>query len=160
MLSVAPSNADPLLHGRVVSHLALVARLLGVSPPRITGDPTIRNVRAEAGSIAYNPKWIAGRSGSAELMGALAHEIAHLIFRDADRPDEPARAKELRADQMAGRVLAAAQIDPTAFRNILRDLDRTRRPAFHPRLSERLAAVDAGYTITTYGARWPQPLFG
>lgn len=123
-----------------------------VAPPvRLVTDGAA-NAFATRTEIVVNVRWIAGlldtycgdvacREGLA--LATVAHEIAHAVdpFLFTDRSPWP---RELRADRVAGRVLALVGASPHEFVRVLANLSPV-PTATHPPAMVRIAAVAEGH---------------
>lgn len=132
--------------------LATAAGALGVPLPPLFFQGELQNAVANHHAIWVDPEWIAELvrdacdpvSAQIAAVGVLAHELGHHVDPLLSHPHAGPWQKELRADRVAGRVLATVGAAPDAF---LRVVERASRIATmtHPPARLRLDAVLAGY---------------
>jgi hypothetical protein len=149
-------QADALRRARIrtllEAALATAAGALGVAVPPLFFHDELHNAVANHHAIWIDPEWVtelvreARDPLSAQLaaVGVLAHELGHHIDPLLSYPHDGPWQKELRADRIAGRVLATVGAAPDAF---VRLLGRAARVATrtHPPARLRVEAVFSGY---------------
>lgn len=132
--------------------LAVASSALGVRSPPLFFHGELHNAVANHHAIWIDPEWIAElvrearepMSAQVAAVGVLAHELGHHVDPLLSHPHAGPWQKELRADRVAGRVLATIGAAPDAF---LRVVERASRIATttHPPARLRLDAVLSGY---------------
>jgi hypothetical protein len=125
-------------------HLALSVAFLAEPVDRAT-------LRSDRNQIAVSTKMLALLSDDAELAGIIAHQLAHLVDRDAVQLPGYTPDQERLADRLAVEFMAQAGYDPTALSRALDRLGQqpaslvtpfwTTHPAFSARAAEALSAA-------------------
>ncbi len=96
---------------------------------------------------------------AAILVGILAHEVAHLSFQHVGLPPDdlascsPNQLQELRADAVAGWVLARTGFPPDYLTVVLRELS-AEPSCTHPTGGLRAQAIAAGFEQALEGGDW------
>ena len=137
----------------ITARVHLACRTLGIPALPVMADDGVPNVAYRRGTIVYNRVWVIatlGRhceNGSCQdevILGIVAHEIGHHLYAQRAPSGRHPHAAELWADEVAGRVLAAAGRGATDFETVI----RTESPVAtqtHPDGRARAAAIRRGY---------------
>lgn len=147
---------DAILHAAAEAMLDTIASVMGCLAPPLTISREVANAAANEYAIAVNPDWLHEQMSfvcaDAQchhdlLLGTLAHELSHVVHRDAFAPEWTRQLNELRADEFAGAALGRLNVSPDAFAAVVWNLSGhyPDRHASHPDRHRRVEAVTAGY---------------
>lgn len=142
------------LHAFVLGQLRRASTLIGVEVPPLLASNSIPNAASDGQRVLYSPAWVEGVMArycadgtcrTALVLATMAHEVAHHVNEDALRRDLHPHQKELRADYVAGAVLARAELEVCDFERLLDDLSRHCTHT-HPGREDRVFALRRGFT--------------
>lgn len=137
----------------ITARVNLACRILGISALPVMADDGVPNVAYRRGTIVYNRTWVIatlGRhctDGSCQdqvILGIVAHEVGHHLYAQRVASGGHPHAAELWADDVAGRVLAAAGRGVTDFETVIRSESPVATPT-HPDGWLRVVAIRRGY---------------
>jgi len=151
--SGAAGEETERLRGRVRRLFLLAARILGIEAPELVFTSSVNNASSDGTRVLVNLSWLeevlqrfCGMPAcvDAVVLGILAHELVHHSYGDAYAPLWDRDWRELRADQLAGAVLAVAGAAPEDFARVIHEITTCCDPSY-PLGSERREAIQAGY---------------
>ncbi len=138
--------------------LQRAAESIGVSPPALYYNYRADNAFSDGRTIHYNPIWLWNTMQAfcndqecsvSFALGVFAHELAHHVYGDAYCAGCDPHALELRADRVAGEVLARHGVSSHHFERILSSLS-SRPTQSHPGGLARSCAIRRGYDSVRY----------
>lgn len=146
------------MNGLASALLARAAQAMGVVAPELYYNYRAANAYSDGRSIHYNPRWLWNTIQAfcddqdcsiSFALGVFAHELGHHVYGDAYCYGCDPHVMELRADRVAGEVLAHAGVASHHFERILASLS-VRPTATHPGGVARTYAIRRGYEAVQY----------
>lgn len=134
-----------------------VARHFPFKAPPLVEDRSVDNAQSDGATIRVNPAWVeqALASGCDDekctwsfVLGVMAHELGHHAHR-VEGSTYDGHGEELRADEIAGRVLALEGVGASDFARILGHISGLGSET-HPDGYTRMAAIQRGYNSVRY----------
>ncbi len=141
--------------------LQRAAQAMGVVAPPLYYNYRAANAFSDGQAIQYNPRWLWNtiqafcddqECSISFALGVFAHELGHHVFGDAYCAGCDPHLLELRADRVAGEVLAHQGVASHHFERILTSLS-SRQTYTHPGGVARSYAIRRGY----HSARYTSP---
>lgn len=126
---------------------------LGRHAPPLVMTTYVDNAASDGFRVLVNPEWMRDildkhcddeACQHSVVLGVLAHEMAHHVAGDALSAALHPHAKELRADYLAGQVLAAEGVSANQFACVIHDIARVGTRT-HPAGAVRAQTIGAGY---------------
>lgn len=145
------------LQNFVVRLYLRASRVIGIAPPQLEFTTAVYNAASDGVRILVSPDWLVRllrqfcalpECSEAIVLGVLAHELAHHIHGDAFASGWERIDRELRADYIAGRVLAKVGVASVDLEQVLIEMSSSCSIS-HPSGPDRVLAIQAGYADGT-----------